>query len=235
MSDSRIKNFTPLGIFEATLKKDFILTIEETGLPYCEALIPEFYQDDGKFPYTWIPFGFFMTFPLKAGDIIWVQFMERDTRLPVLVGVKSCALLGGESIPSVWKDFKDPQGGSRVKPPNFDDTATFRYEIISKDIYTLYQQDRVIRRVRDTVTYQTTDSMYVFGSSSIQAYARKFDLEGNEFTIGSAADTLGSLIKELIEILEDFDTVGSPGSHSTGPGSLVKLQLLKPRWDKVFK
>ena len=176
MSD-RIKDFRVTSVYEAVLKHDMIQTIEETGLPYCDAFIKDTFQDNDEYPLTWVYNSIFLCYPLRKDDVIYVEFRNRDVRVPVLVGIKSCALLGGEEIPKVWKDFKAPSGGGDVKPPSYSKDKLFSFDVKSKDIYTLYHDDTVIQVIKDTVFYKTVDCVYVFTKEKLQAYAKEVTVE----------------------------------------------------------
>jgi len=55
-----------------------------------------------------------------------------------------------------------------------------------------------------------------------------------KLTIGNDTATLKDIFDEYNDILSGFDTVGSPGSHVTGPGAMGKLAALKAKQGQVL-
>lgn len=59
--------------------------------------------------------------------------------------------------------------------------------------------------------------------------------DGSELiTLKNSVASLIEILDEYNDILNNFDTVGSPASHSTGPGAKSKLASLKQKQGKVF-
>ena len=65
--------------------------------------------------------------------------------------------------------------------------------------------------------------------------ALKLMVDSSELvTVGNQVDTLGAMVAELIDLIVNLQTVGSPGAHTAGPKTIADASTLKAKWQKVF-
>lgn len=53
-------------------------------------------------------------------------------------------------------------------------------------------------------------------------------------TIGNATDTLGAMVDELLGLLAQLQTVGSPAAHTASPDFIANVKALQAKWQQVF-
>lgn len=94
----------------------------------------------------------------------------------------------------------------------------------------LVSESTLKAQIKKEVDIHVQDIVTLVAEKAIEMLVDGTDL----ITIGNKVNTLGGILEKYNDILSNFDTVGSPASHSTGPGAKAQLAAVKTEQEKVF-
>lgn len=108
----------------------------------------------------------------------------------------------------------------------------------AENTITLKQDGTLDIQTKAAVTVTTKDAMTVTSEKdmTIESKANMTTKMAQKWTAGSSSVTLKSiLIDDLLNnLLTNFDTVGSPGAHKTGPGAIASISQLVTKWGQLL-
>lgn len=238
----------PTGVYLGTLQEDMIDTVIETKGQYIKVLVPELFDENGDYPYTYVP-DWGMVLPLRKDDKVLIRFDQENIRYPVLYRNPS------ELDTSFYVEYDLPMDGSLVSFPTKEKTVTgHRFGnnsyIITTDRYTLLRQNDQFVMLKDqagawinakTVNILASSGINIENSSSDASNLIKIG-NGSSATLGAYISDLVSKMSDLCTKLSTLTTAGSPTAHTINPtlaGQLstlsTQLSKLRTDWDKVFK
>lgn len=96
--------------------------------------------------------------------------------------------------------------------------------------FTITTEDAVSIDAKGNVTVTTEGDASVSADGAINIEATKQGL----LTLKNAVDSLGGILSTLCDNISKIDTVGSPASHSAGPGIIANMTMLKQKISQVL-
>lgn len=217
------------GVYKGIVQEDMIETVKATKRQYCKVLVPEFWDDDSDYPYTYVP-DWAMVLPLKKDDEVYVKFSQDNMLYPFLYK-------NNNELPSGCYDKQAlMDSGTLVTMPAAMDTVTVRE--FGTNSYIITTEDYTVFRYSDTqAVLFSDDGTFVTGSNVnvLTGSSGAFTLESPQIKLGKdSSSTLGTFLGQLIDAVVQLKTYGSPANHAVTPDSQLTLNNLKQQLQGVF-
>ena len=244
------------GVFRGILTENMLETIRRCKKNYIDVYIEAMFFEDKPYPLTFVP-EYFRTLPLYKDTEVIVRFYDNNYRYPYLY-----KLVKSLDTPLYQEDVELPESGELVEIPESKPTQIINQispflsiisaDTLEEDNYTCYKQgDNFFFFTKDGITEVGSKRAFLYEElllevQTLKQQVKEFSLTASskidiELTSGSAISiknsqaSLGGLISDFLEILQDQVINGTPSTHTMSAATISKLSQLLVKWRNTFK
>ena len=132
----------------------------------------------------------------------------------------------GDTTKPLWTTNKAADGAVTLDQTSASGDKLNTISISSTGDITITQT-----KAGNTITLKQDGTLSITTKGAVELMAGS----GQTLKAGGNGKTLKDiLITDLLGLLQSFDTVGSPGSHSTGPGAAAKIAQFQTSWATIL-